>query len=72
MAQDAISILLVVAMLLGALCAYLLPTLVAMQRGHAQSAAIFALNLLLGWTVLGWVAALVWSLTLGPRRQEDG
>jgi hypothetical protein len=25
--------------------------------------AIFALNLLLGWTLLGWFAALVWSLT---------
>jgi Superinfection immunity protein len=27
------------------------------------SPAIFALNLLLGWTFLGWVAALVWALT---------
>jgi Superinfection immunity protein len=25
--------------------------------------AIFALNLLLGWTVVGWVIALVWALT---------
>jgi hypothetical protein len=25
--------------------------------------AIFLLNLLLGWTALGWIAALVWSFT---------
>jgi hypothetical protein len=24
--------------------------------------AIIALNILLGWSVLGWVAALIWSL----------
>jgi hypothetical protein len=42
---------------------YLLPTLVAAWRSHHQTAAIFALNLLLGWTVLGWIIALVWELT---------
>ena len=25
--------------------------------------AIFALDLLFGWTLIGWVVALVWSLT---------
>jgi len=25
--------------------------------------AILVLNLLLGWTFLGWVGALIWSLT---------
>jgi len=42
---------------------YLLPTLFAAARGNSNTLAIFALNLLLGWTVLGWVLALVWSLT---------
>jgi hypothetical protein len=43
---------------------YFLPTLVATSRGHPNRAAIFALNFLLGWTFLGWVVALVWSLTV--------
>jgi len=42
---------------------YFLPTVVAMSRSHHQWPAIVALNLLLDWTVLGWIAALVWSLT---------
>lgn len=42
--------------------AYFIPTIVAGLRHHRQALPIFALNLLLGWTFLGWVAALVWSL----------
>jgi hypothetical protein len=45
---------------------YLLPTLVAAWRSHHQTKAIFALNLLLGWTLVGWVIALVWALTATP------
>jgi hypothetical protein len=41
---------------------YFLPTLIAFLRQHKNSLAIFLLNLLLGWTVLGWVASLVWSV----------
>lgn len=46
-----------------AICAYMFPFLLAGMRGHRQSMAIGALNLLLGWTFLGWVIALVWALT---------
>jgi Superinfection immunity protein len=42
---------------------YFLPWLIALLRGHHNAAAIFMLNLLLGWTGLGWVVALVWSMT---------
>lgn len=46
------------------LCAlYFLPSMVAAGRHHNSTAAIIALNLLLGWTGLGWIASLVWSLT---------
>lgn len=46
---------------------YFLPTVIAASKGHHNTGAIFALNLLLGWTVLGWIAAFVWSLTNQPR-----
>lgn len=42
---------------------YFLPSLVANKRRHANAGAIFALNLLLGWTFLGWALAIVWALT---------
>ena len=44
---------------------YFVPAFVAGSRGHPNAMAIVALNLLLGWTFLGWAAALVWAFT-GP------
>jgi len=41
---------------------YFLPTLIAFIRQHKNKLAISLLNLLLGWTVLGWVISLVWSV----------
>lgn len=46
---------------------YLLPALVAWRRRHPNVAAIVLLNVLLGWSVLGWVAALVWSVAALPK-----
>jgi len=37
--------------------------MVAYGRRHKNADAIFTLDLLLGWTLIGWVAALVWALT---------
>ena len=42
---------------------YFLPAVIAYQRKHHQTAAITILNLFLGWTLLGWIIALVWSAT---------
>ena len=42
---------------------YFLPAIVARKRHHRQTLAIFILNLLLGWTLLGWVIAMVWACT---------
>ena len=42
---------------------YLLPSVVAWNRKHNNRAAIITLNILLGWTVIGWAGALVWAMT---------
>ena len=47
---------------------YFLPGIVASMRGHMSAGAIFVLNLLLGWTALGWIIALV----LVVHRQHKG
>lgn len=61
---SALSSVFVVVVLIGL---YLLPSLVAAGRKHKNEGAIVALNLLLGWTLLGWIAALVWALTDNTR-----
>jgi Superinfection immunity protein len=48
-------------------CVYFYPTIWAKGKKHHNLGAIFALNLLLGWTFLGWVGALVWALTNQPK-----
>lgn len=49
--------------LLGAIAVfvYLFPTFFAASRRCRNRRAIFVLNILLGWSGLGWVAALVWA-----------
>ena len=42
---------------------YLVPTLIAAARYRQNRIAICNLNLLLGWTLIGWVVALFWSLS---------
>lgn len=46
---------------------YCLPYIVAVIRNLANRKSILLLNLLTGWTVLGWIAALIWAATAqGP------
>lgn len=41
---------------------YFIPTFVACANNHKQRTSIFVLNFFLGWSVFGWVGALVWAL----------
>ena len=43
--------------------AYFIPAVIAFLRGHHSKWAITALNLIFGWTFVGWAIALIWSLT---------
>jgi Superinfection immunity protein len=38
---------------------YFIPLLVAAHRHHRNTLAICMTNLFLGWTFLGWIAALI-------------
>lgn len=49
---------------------YLLPTWIANSRRCRNDGVIFLVNFFLGWTVIGWVAALVWAATDEPRRRR--
>ena len=41
---------------------YFLPAAITFYRKRANTGAILALNLFLGWSLIGWVIALVWAL----------
>ena len=52
-----------------AVAMYFLPTIVAHQRRHVSSGAIFLVNLLLGWSIIGWIVCFAWACS-GNTRQE--
>ncbi len=40
---------------------YFLPAILG--RDKSDATGIFLLNLFLGWTLIGWVAALIWAIS---------
>jgi hypothetical protein len=42
---------------------YFLPAFIASKRKHKNKDPIFIINLFFGWTLIGWVACLAWSLS---------
>ena len=60
----------IVLLLLGVigLVFYFLPTLIALSRNHHQWGAIAVINLFFGWTFIGWVVALAWSVSAARER----
>ena len=64
---------------LGGICLaiYLIPTIVAFARKVPSSLAIAVLNIFLGWSIIGFIVALVWSLKkydyvpVGANQKED-
>lgn len=54
-----------------ALIFYFAPAIQANHRRHKNRAAIFMLNLFLGWTFLGWVVAIVWAYTSNVEETKE-
>jgi hypothetical protein len=47
---------------------YFTPAFIA--RGKYKGQEVFWLNLLAGWTAIGWIGALYWAITM-PRRAPE-
>lgn len=52
------------------LISYFLPTIVATVRPAKRRAVIFAINLVFGWTIIGWIATLIWAMTRSAQPQS--
>jgi hypothetical protein len=53
--------LVLIALILGG-WVYLLPFIVAQTRRASNVGAVFGVNLLFGWSVVGWIVALVMAI----------
>jgi hypothetical protein len=63
--SNAVQIYMIIAGIVVAL-GYLVPTVIARNRRHPNARSITALNVMLGWTLIGWIAALAWALLGKP------
>jgi hypothetical protein len=53
--------------LLLCLTIYFIPTGIAVACARTNARSLYYFNLLLGWTLIGWVVALVWSCSTDTR-----
>jgi hypothetical protein len=49
---------------------YMLPAFLGRKRGVNNLGTLTMFNLLLGWTVLGWIVALLWAVS-GQTKAAD-
>jgi RsiW-degrading membrane proteinase PrsW (M82 family) len=49
------------------LALHFLPSILAGVRHAKNTGWILVINFLLGWTIIGWVVALIWALRDTPR-----
>ena len=49
-------------MLLAIVFIYMLPTFIAFGREHPRRQDIAVVNILVGWTLIGWIAVFLWAL----------
>ncbi len=48
---------------------YWLPTIIAVVRHTHSALGVAMVNFFTGWTVIGWIVALVWALAASPAQQ---
>jgi hypothetical protein len=52
--------------------AYFAPLWIALSRSHPEATPIAVVNLLFGWTVIGWLIAMLWALSRLPHAAPVG
>jgi uncharacterized membrane protein len=48
-------------MLMAIVLIYMLPTFIAFGREHPRRQDVAVVNIILGWTLIGWLVAFLWA-----------
>ena len=62
---------LVLAIVAGALALYFMPALIGIKRGISSCGALLFVNLLFGWTLIGWLLCFIWAATGATKAQDE-
>ena len=57
----------IILLILPSLAVYFVPTIIAILRRVRNIVGIIILNIFAGWTFVGWIIALVWSIRDEPQ-----
>ena len=49
---------------------YLLPAILAFGRDHPRRQQLGLMNILFGWTLIGWILVFLWALMARPSEDE--
>ena len=53
--------------LLFAVPLYFMPIIIALNNGNTRKGGVFVINLLFGWTLIGWLLAMSFAITQTPK-----
>lgn len=67
---ELILLIICIPIFIGSIALYFLPAVIAVIKKHPQMLYIILLNVLAGWTLFGWIAALIWVL-ITPKQEEE-
>jgi hypothetical protein len=59
------------AIILIALVVHFIPAIIGYQRGVTHAGALLLVNLLIGWTLIGWVVCLIWAIFARTQAEDD-
>ena len=62
-AGAALLFLLMILFWIASIALYFLPTVVALWRHHPQIGPIIVIDFLFGWSIVGWIVAMAWSVS---------
>ena len=68
--RDTVGAIVGLAIALACIAFYFLPAIIGGKRRINASGALFFVNLLFGWTVLGWFLCLIWAASGATRAQD--
>lgn len=68
----AVGVLMTIVGIVLSLAAYLAPSIVALIRKAPNTASVAAVNVLLGWSLIGWAVALAMALRDPARTRANG
>lgn len=51
---------------------FILPSFLAYRSKHPKFREILLVNILLGWTIIGWIVALFWAIRKTAERASSG